>query len=408
MLNFSEGGVTLSAGIDGRRANGDGLYPIRIRVTFKRDSRYYPTGKYISKEGWKKLPDAKSKAFTEIKSFVQIMVERIKEIIKELLKNDNFSLDTLNVWLGKATGNTINITFRARVEDLSEKGKVSTSDWYKYTLRSIELFAGNNIEFTRVTVDWLKKYEQHLLTEGKSYTTISMYMRALQVIINEGKASGLVKASSHPFGKGKYEIPQHEGRNIALTINQISLIFNYTCETDSLAMCRDLWFFSYLCNGANITDICKLRFSNIQNGEVCFYRQKTLAKAKKKKLIQATLTFEMQVIIKRWGNQTQAPENFIFPFLKGNETPLDERRVIKNITHLINDKMKWLGERLGIGNISTYTARHSYASVLKRSGAKIAFISESLGHNDLKTTENYLASFEQEERMKNAALLINF
>ena len=48
----------------------------------------------------------------------------------------------------------------------------------------------------------------------------------------------------------------------------------------------------------------------------------------------------------------------------------------------------------------TYTARHSYATVLKRSGANIAYISESLGHNDLKTTENYLASFEKEERKK--------
>ena len=58
--------------------------------------------------------------------------------------------------------------------------------------------------------------------------------------------------------------------------------------------------------------------------------------------------------------------------------------------------------------ISTYTAIHSFASVLKRSGANIAYISESLGHSDLKTTENYLASFEKEERVKNAAFLTNF
>jgi len=58
--------------------------------------------------------------------------------------------------------------------------------------------------------------------------------------------------------------------------------------------------------------------------------------------------------------------------------------------------------------ISTYTARHSYATVLKRSGANIAFISESLGHADLRTTENYLSSFEKDERAKNAALLTKF
>jgi integrase len=55
-----------------------------------------------------------------------------------------------------------------------------------------------------------------------------------------------------------------------------------------------------------------------------------------------------------------------------------------------------------------YTARHSFASVLKRSRANIAYISDSLGHSDLKITENYLASFEREERIKNAALLTNW
>lgn len=67
-----------------------------------------------------------------------------------------------------------------------------------------------------------------------------------------------------------------------------------------------------------------------------------------------------------------------------------------------------IGKELKIGNISTYTARHSFATVLKRSGANIAYISESLGHNNLQTTEHYLASFEKEERQKNAALLTKF
>ena len=70
--------------------------------------------------------------------------------------------------------------------------------------------------------------------------------------------------------------------------------------------------------------------------------------------------------------------------------------------------MKRIGEAIGVGKITTYDARHSFATVLKRAGANIAYISESLGHQDLKTTENYLASFEREEREKNAALLTNF
>ncbi|KAA6304503.1 Tyrosine recombinase XerC, partial [termite gut metagenome] len=101
-------------------------------------------------------------------------------------------------------------------------------------------------------------------------------------------------------------------------------------------------------------------------------------------------------------------DNYIFPYLIGNETPIQQKAVIKDIIRRINKRLKKIGNELGISGISTYTARHSFASVLKRSGANIAYISESLGHSDLKTTENYLASFEREEREKNAKLLTNF
>jgi site-specific recombinase XerD len=87
---------------------------------------------------------------------------------------------------------------------------------------------------------------------------------------------------------------------------------------------------------------------------------------------------------------------------------MEEKNVVRSVTKLCNKRLKCIGKAVGIDGISTYTARHSFATVLKRSGANIAYISENLGHNDLKTTENYLASFEREEREKNARLLTNF
>ena len=115
----------------------------------------------------------------------------------------------------------------------------------------------------------------------------------------------------------------------------------------------------------------------------------------------------MQTIIDRWGN-IPAPDNFIFPVLDGKEDAMRRKLKTQYLTRAINKRMHAIGEALGIGSISTYTARHSFATVLKRAGANIAYISESLGHSDLKTTENYLASFEREERVKNAELLTRF
>jgi integrase len=194
---------------------------------------------------------------------------------------------------------------------------------------------------------------------------------------------------------------------MALTLAQIGKIINYQLTTDTEKRCRDLWFFSYLCNGINIVDLLHLKYSDIENGKISFYRIKTISRSKNKKKIVAIILPEMQQIIDKWGNPKN-PDNYIFPFLSDKLTPEAEMRIVKNATSLINKKMRAIGKKLEYGAISTYTARHSFATVLKRSGANTAFIGESLGHTDLKTTENYLDSFEDDTRLKNATHLTNF
>lgn len=163
----------------------------------------------------------------------------------------------------------------------------------------------------------------------------------------------------------------------------------------------------YLCNGINTADLVRLKYKNIVDGEICFVRQKTERTTSTIKEIHAIVTPEMQAIIDRWGSERKSG-NYIFPCINDEEDALTPKKRTKDFTKRINKRMKMIGEALGIDGISTYTARRSYATVLKRSGANIAYISESLGHNSLKTTESYLASFEKEERQKNAALLTNF
>lgn len=116
----------------------------------------------------------------------------------------------------------------------------------------------------------------------------------------------------------------------------------------------------------------------------------------------------MKEIINRWGNPYH-PDNYIFPYLNGNETALERKKITQDVTKRINKRIKRIAQTLGIDDkrISTYTARHLYATVLKKSGANIYYISESMRYSDLKTTERYLANFEPGERRKNSRLLAN-
>lgn len=408
MDNYIINGISIFLFFDNRRQNKAGTYPIKVRVTHKRIRKYYSTGKNLSQGDWEKLDISKKKDLLELKRDLQISFNKVREVVQVLEDEGNFSFENLNVRLGKCANETLNMAYKNKINSLIETGAIGNSAVYSCSYNHLERYAGERIAFDTITVNWLKKYEKDMLAEGKSYTTISIYLRSMRAILNEAKSIGMLKESQYPFGKGKYEIPIGKGRKMALTLPQIKQVITYTDGSEATEHYRDLWFFSYLCNGININDLLRLKFSNIDNDEIFFYRSKTINTSREKKEIGALLTPEMKLIIERRGNPDKSQDNYIFPFLNGYNTPIEQKKRIQDITRRINKKLKLIGDALDIPGISTYTARHSFASVLKRSGANIAYISESLGHSDLKTTENYLASFEKEERIKNAAFLTNF
>jgi integrase len=408
MFNYSNNGITVSSYLDDRRTKSKGGYPVKIRVTYKRVRKYYATGKAMSAEEWQKLPETKSKAQIAVRADIQTCFEKIKRIVIDLENGDGFSFDALNLRLGKSDSGSINNAFRLKLDSLLASGAIGNYEVYRNALNRLERFAGKNVTFEAITVDWLKRFEKDMLNEGRSFTTISMYIRCIRALFNEGISMGTVRQNLYPFGKKLYEIPKGKGRKMALNLQQIKQIISFDDGSEATAKYRDLWFFSYLANGINMNDLLKLKYSNVANGEISFFRSKTLHTTSEKKTICAIITPEMQAIIDKWGNPDKSPDNYIFPYLKDNDTPIHQKAVVRDVIRRVNKRLKAIGEALDIDGISTYTARHSFASVLKRSGANIAYISESLGHSDLRTTENYLASFEREEREKNARLLTNF
>lgn len=405
MYNYSKDGITVSSILDDRKENKNGSYPVKIRVTFKRVRKYYSTGKMLSVDDWRRLANTRSHELGEIRKDIENSFSLVKANVIALAEKGEFTFDALNVRLSRNTGDTINTAFRVKIDNLLKEERIGTMLYYDNILKNVEKFGGEQIPFDYITVDWLRRLEKFLLKD-KNHTTVGMHMRAIRAMMNLARKSGAIKESQYPFGKDRYEIKTGEGRKKALTLEQIAQILKYEDGKDTERY-RDIWFFMYLCNGINTADLVRLKYKNIVDGEICYVRQKTANTTNTIKEIKAIITPEMQKIIDRWGNPPN-PDSLIFPLLKPTDDPLMHKKRTKDLTKRINEHMKVIGEKLGIDGISTYTARHSYATVLKRSGANIAYISESLGHNSLKTTESYLASFEKEERQKNAALLTNF
>src|SRR5690606_20388033 len=117
-------------------------------------------------------------------------------------------------------------------------------------------------------------------------------------------ASGVLDKEFYPFGKRKYQIPA--GRNVkkGLKADQLKKLFFYEPISDSEERARDLWFFSFYCNGANIKDIALLKYKNVSSNSITFLRAKTARTTKQKtKPIVATVLPEIKKIISKWGNK---------------------------------------------------------------------------------------------------------
>ena len=397
-------GVVVSVFLDTRTVNKKGTYPVKIKVYFQGKPKYYPTGICMStKEELEEVLESKSKKNIEIQYIIHKEFNRISKNVNILVERGTFSFSNLNNMLGKNIGGTLNEMISAKIKELENEEKFGTSAFYKGTRSLLKRYMKHDVPIKEVTVEWLNGLEKFILKTANQ-TTVAMNMRNIRAIMNIAKQVGVIRESDYPFGRGKYQIKEGSGKKKALNKKQLKAIAEYSDGSMTTEFYRDLWLFIYFCNGLNVADLISLKFSDIQNGEISFIRKKTKDRTRDVKRIYAAITPEMYSIINKWGNDPKKSV-YIFPFLKPGDSAWEHEKKKKNLTKLINKRMKMIGEKLNLGKITTYVARHTYATVLRNEGVPISIISPMLGHSSVTTTEIYLADLESEYRAKNASLL---
>ncbi|MCW3090040.1 MAG: site-specific integrase [Ferruginibacter sp.] len=307
---------------------------------------------------------------------------------------------------------TISISYLSFIKKFLREGRISSGINYHCSYVSLKKFKGN-VRFTDITVSYLNEYESWLLNQDISITTVGMYLRPLRALFNEAIEDGIIKREKcYPFGRRKYKIPASKNIKKALDLTDVKRIYYYECDQEiaSEQKARDFWLFSYFANGMNPKDIACLKYKNINDGYIVFDRSKTeRAMRSAPKPITVFITEDMDAIIERWGNKDKSLNKYIFPVLEPGTTPLRQYELMQLFVSFINDWMKRILKKIGIDKkVTTYVARHTFSTVLKRSGASTEYIQEALGHTNVKTTENYLDSFGKEVKKEFSRRLTSF
>jgi len=402
MFSYSIMDVTIRAVIDRRRKKQNNLYPTKIEIQSHRKQYYIPTG--VDLVEW---PDDSEENYRKIKT----VFEAVRRVIDSMIASGHQAINVSEIKqrIVKCSGSDVNAFLVERMRRCRDEGRVNSYYRIRNALRAIEEYTGGTtLPLERITPKFLEGLECFWRDHRKGNTTINIYMRAIKCAMRDAAEAGMMDISMLPFGARKYEAPQPKRRKTALNSQQVLQIIAFS-GSKSLELYRDLWLFSYLCNGINFRDMLFLRYSNIEGNEITFIRSKTRNNVGDSVRIRAYITPKMWDIIRTRGRKSnKLGDNFIFPYARENMSPFEISNLVRRMTTLTNRALKQISAAIGIPPFTTYSARHTFATILNRQGIDITYISECLGHTSISTTEVYLSGFEPEDRKKYSELLTEF
>lgn len=377
-------------------------FPIMLQVIIDRKNQLVSTKKHSSKEQWQSKEQSVAKSHPKHKE-INLLLRMINSeidffVLSEGKKGLRPSFDQIKEIVRKLTGGnsepeSIKLfkLFEDQIKSLKEQDRIGYADTFKATLNSLKIYMKEkDKDMTSINLSFLLKYEDHLIDRGCAITTRSVYFRTFRTFWKNAIRDKKCSESNYPFKDfpfTKYNKPRTKKR--AISKDQITLIESALIdpENDTFINSRNYFLFSFYCRGLNFTDLASLKWSNILDNELYYRRTKT------KEEFRFGLHPKAIAILEYYRNmEGNSDAGYIFPILyKRHATIQSIRDRKKKILTRVNKQIKELGVSLGIGKtLTTYVARHSYATALRRNGMSKENIGRSLGHDSLKTTDIYL------------------
>lgn len=377
--------------------------PLMLRICKDRKMKYQSLGISINPVLWDFKTNKPTSKCPNREFFIKLIAEKTKAYTDKILELKAMEKDfTATTLVEKVTNpikvKTVGDVFLDYIGRLTAEKRTGYMLSVKQVYNSLLKFNKHlNIYFPDIDISWLRKYETWLRSNNIKENTIGIRFRTLRAIYNLAIEENIVKAEYYPFKKYKVSKLHEETVKRAITKEDINKILSYKSSNPFTRLPIDLFTFSYFMGGINFVDMAYLTKDNIIDNRLIYSRRKT------SKLIKLPLQPKAIELIQKYAD----PDNpYLFPILSAfHKTEQQQRNRIHKVIAKVNDRLKAIGEELNLPiELTTYVARHSFATSLKRSGVNTSLISEALGHSSERVTQIYLDSFgndQMEDAMKN-------
>ena len=379
-------------------------YPVMLIITHNSKSFRIRTGYRTEEKKW----DSRAREFKrnmenhKVKNAVlRELLLKARNVFDEIRRTDKAFSPQLfkDLFTGNKKQMTVYDYMQVLIDNFKDRGQVNTAHGYVVLRNQLFKFYGKRkvLLFSDVDVRLLNKFETYLIKRGCSGGGISHYMRTIRSTYNKAIDDEYAEEKYYPFSTNRkrkgYMISKLKSTASprALSLSDMEKYKGF--DFDEHQMLKDsylIFLFSYYSRGMNFVDMSYLKKTDIVNGRLRYFRQKTGGK------FNIPISENLQKILNEFSD---VDTEYVFPVLSDfHKSPAQQKNRIKKCLKKVNGDLKEIGELLRLEiKLTSYVARHTYATTLKRKKANIGFISQAMGHTDINTTKAYLENFENDE-----------
>lgn len=250
-----------------------------------------------------------------------------------------------------------------------------------------EVAQKESLTFSELTPELLASYEHCLIGKECSRNTVSLYVRALQNLCHRAVRERVAILPDHLFDNvSTGTVPVYHRAVTPEVIRQISLV-ELTGKQQRLNFARDMFMLCFYLRGISYIDLAHLRKCDLVNGVLTYARRKT------KKPAILKLERHAVEIIQRYAPQAEATI-YLLPIIREQGTADEEQKKYDSALRLYNKHLARIAVILNLNiPLTSYVARHSWATIAHDIGVEMGDISEALCHSSEKMTRNYIRSF---------------
>jgi Site-specific recombinase XerD len=387
----------------GSKPLSDGQYLVYLRITKNRKKKEISIGlkgfkeHFVSEQFIKPHPNFKIE-----NGFIIKQKHEALSIIRNFQLNDeDFTLESFErKFRGVPETNDNFFDFTEEIiKEMEQSDRLGNARAYKEAKESLLKFINENhpgktiVKFKELTPELLEKYEVYMRSRGNENGGMAFKMRQIRAIFNKAINRKIISQDIYPFKYYKVSKLKAKPNKRALTVEDFKKMKDVNLsQFPHLMEAYNYFMFSFYTRGMNFVDMMYLKKSDIVNDRLYYTRAKTKGR------FNIEIVDKAQEIIDFYKDKTHNT-SYVFPILLSDDmTPKQIEYRKHKVLSRYNRKLGEIAKIAGVeSHVTSYVARHSFATILKKKGTSTDLISELMGHSNVQITMTYLKDFDDEE-----------